>query len=200
MGTVSGVTRYAHEQGRKQFVLWLDAHTDFNTPSTSPSGNMHGMPVAFFCGESGFDGILPDGRPKVDPQNVFMFGIRSVDTHEREAVLKRGIDIYDMRKIDELRTGTIMQTIIDKVKAENGILHVSLDADFLDPGIAPGVGTPVAGGATYREAHLVMEMLYESGLVTSLDLVEVNPYLDHASKTAKLVTELAASLFGRRTL
>jgi arginase len=198
MGSVSGVARHAAEAGKPLFVLWLDAHSDFNTPHTSPSGNMHGMPVAFFCGEAGFDGILPNDRPVVSPQNVFQLGIRSIDPAEREAIGKRGVNVFDMRSLDERGTASIMRDIIAAVAKAGGLLHVSLDVDFLDPDVAPGVGTTVPGGATFREAHLVMEMLCDSGLVASLDLVELNPFLDDRGKSARIMVELTASLFGRR--
>ena len=200
MGTVSGVARHAQTQGRPICVLWLDAHADFNTPQTSQSGNMHGMPVAFFCGEPGFDGILPAGRPVVDPANVFMVGIRSVDDRERELIAARGVHVLDMRAIDEFGTAAIMRRVLQRVEAMGAMLHVSLDVDFLDPMIAPGVGTTVSGGANLREAHLIMEMLCESGLVTSMDMAELNPYLDERGKSARLLTDLTASLFGRKVL
>jgi arginase len=198
MGSVSGVARHAAEMGRPLFVLWLDAHADFNTPRTSPSGNMHGMPVAFFCGEGGFDGILPADRPLVPPQNVFQLGIRSIDPAERDAVGLRGVNVFDMRTIDERGAAAIMRDVIRTISEARGLLHVSLDVDFLDPDVAPGVGTTVLGGATLREAHLVMEMLCDSGLVASLDLVELNPFLDDRGKSARIMVELTASLFGRR--
>ena len=198
MGSVSGAARHAAEAKRPLFVLWLDAHSDFNTPATSPSGNMHGMPVAFFCGETGFDGILPDNRPLVPAENVFQLGIRSIDPAERDAVALRGVNVYDMRTVDERGAAAIMRDVIGKVSEAGGLLHVSLDVDFLDPDVAPGVGTTVPGGATVREAHLVMEMLCDSGLVTSLDLVELNPFLDDRGKSARVMVELTASLFGRR--
>lgn len=200
MGSISGVARHARNTGRPLFVLWLDAHSDYNTPATSVSGNIHGMSVAFLCGEPGFDGLLEQDKAAVDPSNVFLFGIRSVDAAERALIARRGARVSDMRAIDENGTATIMRDIIATVAASNGMLHVSLDVDFLDPSIAPGVGTTVPGGATYREAHLVMEMLNESGLVTSLDLVELNPYLDDRGKSARLLVELAASLFGRKII
>lgn len=200
MGTVAGAAQHAAEIDRPVCVLWLDAHSDFNTPISSPSGNMHGMPVAFFCGEPGFDRLLDSDAAKVNPENVFMFGIRSVDSIERELVSSRGINVYDMRAIDEFGTSTIMQKIISKIKQLNAVLHVSLDVDFLDPSLAPGVGTTVPGGATYREAHLVMEMLYESDLVTSLDLVELNPYLDDRGKSARMLVDLVTSLFGKKII
>ncbi|EJB05223.1 arginase [Rhizobium sp. BK619] len=198
MGSVSGMARYAAGKGRPLFVLWLDAHADFNSPATSPSGNIHGMPVAFFCGEAEFAEILPSDRPFVDPKNVFQVGIRSVDAREREEIHEHGVNVFDMRAIDEQGIGAIMREILDVVAKANGLLHVSLDLDFLDPEIAPGVGTTVPGGATFREAHLVMEMLSDSGLVSSLDLVELNPFLDDRGKSARVLVELTASLFGRR--
>lgn len=200
MGSVSGMARRARELGRPLFVLWLDAHADFNTPSTSPSGNIHGMPVAFFCGKAEFAPILPAGRPFVDPRQVYQVGIRSVDDDERLAITENGVNVFDMRAIDEDGMGAIMRRIIADVSKVNGLLHVSLDVDFLDPDVAPGVGTTVPGGATFREAHLIMEMLHDSGLVSSLDLVELNPFLDDRGKSARVIVELAASLFGRRIL
>jgi arginase len=200
MGSVSGMARHAQEVGRPLFVLWLDAHADFNSPSTSPSGNMHGMPVAFFCGEAEFAQVLPQNRPLVDPKRVYQVGIRSVDEREREEIAEHGVNVYDMRAIDELGMAQIMRQILDDVRGANGLLHVSLDVDFIDPEIAPGVGTTVPGGATFREAHLIMEMLCDSGLVSSLDVVELNPFLDDRGKSARILVELTASLFGRRIL
>ncbi|WP_037081653.1 arginase [Neorhizobium vignae] len=200
MGSVPGMARYASEIGRPLFVLWLDAHTDFNTPETSPSGNIHGMPVAFFTGQAEFAPILDSTRPKVDPKNVFQIGIRSVDEIERKLIADHGVNVFDMRAIDEHGIAAIMRQVIAAVNDANGLLHVSLDVDFLDPDIAPGVGTTVPGGATFREAHLIMEMLHDTGLVASLDLVELNPFLDDRGKSARIMVELAASLFGRRVL
>jgi arginase len=198
MGTVAGAARHAAEEGRKLFVLWMDAHADFNTPATSLSGNMHGMSIAFFCGADGFSGILPDDRPLVAPQNVFLCGIRSIDPAERAELAKAGVNVFDMRFIDENGIVAAMRRVIDEVKRENGLLHLSFDTDFLDPEIAPGTGTTVRGGGTYREAHLAMEMLYDSGLVTSLDIVELNPFLDDRGKTSYLLVELVSSLFGQK--
>ncbi|MCM2396286.1 arginase [Rhizobium sp. S95] len=200
MGSVSGMARHAADLGRPLYVLWLDAHADFNSPDTSPSGNMHGMPVAFFCGKAEFTPILPAARPLVDPAHVYQVGIRSVDEEERVAIRKNHVNVFDMRAIDEEGVGAIMRRIIADVSNANGLLHVSLDVDFLDPDVAPGVGTTVPGGATFREAHLIMEMLHDSGLVSSLDLVELNPFLDDRGKSARVMVELAASLFGRRVL
>ncbi|MBB3611957.1 arginase [Rhizobium sp. BK602] len=198
MGSVSGMARHAAETGRPLFVLWLDAHSDFNSPATSPSGNIHGMPVAYVCGEAEIAGVLPAGRPLVDPKKVFQVGIRSVDPREREEIREHGVNVFDMRSLDEQGVAAIMRQVLDTVSAANGLLHVSFDVDFLDPDIAPGVGTTVPGGATYREAHLIMEMLSDSGLVSSLDLVELNPFLDDRGKSARVLVEMAASLFGRR--
>ncbi len=200
MGSVSGMARYAGQVGRPLFVLWLDAHADFNTPETSPSGNMHGMPVAFFCGQAEFAPILPSERPFVDPKRVYQVGIRSVDEEERVAIARHEVNVFDMRAVDEEGVGAIMRRILAEVEGSNGLLHVSLDVDFLDPDVAPGVGTTVPGGATFREAHLIMEMLHDSGLVSSLDLVELNPFLDDRGKSARVLVDLAASLFGRRVL
>ncbi|ASY58363.1 MULTISPECIES: arginase [Sinorhizobium] len=200
MGSVSGMARYAHEVGRPLFVLWLDAHADFNSPSTSPSGNMHGMPVAFFCGEAEFAPILQSNRPLVHPKRVYQVGIRSVDAREREEIAEHGVNVFDMRAVDEIGMAHIMRQILDEVRAANGLLHVSLDVDFMDPEFAPGVGTTVPGGATFREAHLIMEMLCDSDLVSSLDVVELNPFLDDRGKSARILVELTASLFGRRIL
>ncbi|WP_018010670.1 arginase [Sinorhizobium medicae] len=200
MGSVSGMARHAHEVGRPLFVLWLDAHADFNSPVTSPSGNMHGMPVAFFCGEAEFAPILPRDRPLVDPKRVYQVGIRSVDAREREEIAEHGVNVFDMRTIDEMGMAHIIRQIVDEVRAANGLLHVSLDVDFMDPELAPGVGTTVPGGATFREAHLIMEVLCDSGLVSSLDVVELNPFLDDRGKSARILVELTASLFGRRIL
>jgi arginase len=201
MGSVNGVARHAREAGRPLSVLWLDAHADFNTPATSPSGNLHGMSTAFLCGEAGLDGLIGDEpRVPIHPARLHIFGARSIDAEERALLRARGIDVVDMRMIDEFGVSVPLRRILDAVAAENGLLHVSLDVDFLDPAIAPGVGTMVPGGATYREAHLVMELLHDSGLVASLDLVELNPFLDDRGMTARLLIDLVASLFGRRIM
>ena len=166
MGSIGGVARHAAEAGRELFVLWLDAHSDFNTPLTSPSGNMHGMAAAMLCREPGFEGVFGD-EPHgfIEPGRLHLFGIRSIDSGERRLLQDRGVDVVDMRMLDEHGFAVSIRRIIDRVRARDGLLHVSLDVDFLDPTIAPGVGTAVPGGATYREAHLVMELLYECGLV-----------------------------------
>lgn len=199
-GSVSGLARRAAEQGRKQFVLWLDAHTDFHTLDTTTSGNLHGTPVAYYTGEPGFEGYFPPLHAAVDPKNVGMLGIRSVDPAERIGVAKAGVTVFDMRLVDEHGVRFLLKEFLKRVKDENGLLHVSLDVDFLDPSVAPAVGTTVPGGATFREAHLIMEMLHDSELVTSLDLVELNPFLDERGRTAIVMVDLAASLFGRSVM
>ena len=199
MGSAAGIARYAQEAGRKLFVLWLDAHSDYNTPLTSPTGNMHGMPAAMLSGEPGFESLFgrePHGL--IEPGCLTLFGIRSIDADERRLLQARGADVVDMRMLDEHGFAVMIRRVIGRVRAASGLLHVSLDVDFLDPMIAPGVGTPAPGGATYREAHLVMELLYESGLAPSLDLVELNPFLDERGKSALLLVDLTASLFGRQ--
>ncbi|WP_204114376.1 arginase [Shimia biformata] len=196
-GTVAGVANHAAAQGRAQFVLWLDAHSDFHTPVTSDSGNLHGTPVAYFTGKDGFEGF-PAVQNPVPEENVCIIGLRSVDTAEREALQQSGISYHDMREIDEHGIAQPLDAFLARVAAAGGMLHVSLDVDFLDPSVAPAVGTTVPGGATVREAHLVMEHLHDSGLVTSMDLVELNPYLDERGRTTKLMVDLAASALGRR--
>ncbi|WP_460449316.1 arginase [Alsobacter sp. SYSU BS001988] len=201
MGTVSAVARRCGETGKDLVVLWLDAHSDFNTPATTPSGNMHGMSVAFLCGDRSLAPLL-GGRPfpPVPADKVHLFGIRSIDAQEREAIEDHGIACNDMRLIDEFGVSVLMQRMLEGLDPDRTHLHVSLDVDFLDPQIAPGVGTTVPGGATYREAHLVMEMLHDSGLVGSIDLVELNPFLDERGKSALLMADLTASLLGRSIL
>src|ERR1700704_4253504 len=198
MGSVNGVARYwQQEMKRPLFVLWLDAHADYNTPDTTETGNMHGMSSAFLCGEPGLDRLLGDGpRVSISPDQLDLFGIRSIDPLEKQLVRERRVAIADMRAIDEFGVAVLIRRVIERVKARNGVLHVSLDIDFLDPAVAPGVGTTVPGGATYREAHLVMELLHDSGLVRSIDIVELNPFLDERGRTARVAVELIGSLFG----
>lgn len=201
LGSVDAALRHCRAIGKPLFVLWLDAHADFNTPETSPSGNVHGMPLAALCGEPGFEALFAGGdRPILEPGHVHLFGLRSIDAGERALVAARGVDVTDMRAIDEFGVIAPLRRILERVEAAGGLLHVSLDVDFLDPGIAPGVGTTVPGGATFREAHLIMEMLHDSGLVASLDVVELNPFLDERGRSARVLVELVASLFGRRIL
>lgn len=199
-GTLTGLARRAADMGRELFVLWLDAHTDFHTLDSTESGNLHGVPMAYATGRPGFQGFFPPAPAHVDPHNVCMMGIRSVDPAEQRALENSGITIHDMRKIDEFGIAPLLRAFLQRVTDANGLLHVSLDVDFLDPGIAPGVGTTVPGGATFREAHLIMEMLHDTGLVSSVDLVELNPFLDDRGRTAILMVDLLASLMGRRVL
>ncbi|HEY3795445.1 MAG TPA: arginase [Bradyrhizobium sp.] len=197
MGSVNGVARYWQERGRPLFLLWLDAHADYNTPETTLTGNMHGMSAAFLCGEGGLEDLLGE-QPRVPlgSDRLDLFGIRSIDPLERNLIRDRRIAIADMRAIDEFGVGVLIRRVIERVRASNGVLHVSFDVDFLDPAIAPGVGTTVPGGATYREAHLIMELLHDSGLVRSADIVELNPFLDERGRTARVAVELIGSLFG----
>jgi arginase len=199
-GSMTGLARRAAKEGREFFVLWLDSHPDFHTLETTTSGNLHGVPMAYATGLKGFDGYFPAVANPLNPQNVCMMGIRSVDPAERAALATAGVTVHDMRAIDENGVAPLLDAFLKRVAAADGILHVSLDVDFLDPGIAPGVGTTVPGGATFREAHLIMEMLHDSGLVRSIDLVELNPFLDERGRTALLMVDLVSSLMGRRVL
>ena len=197
LGTVAGMAKYAQDIDKPLFVLWLDAHTDYHTPKTSTSGNLHGTPLGYVTGRDGFDAFPP--LPAIVPEdNICLIGLRSVDSAEAEALAKSEMHPVDMRRIDEVGIAAPLAAFLEKVKAANGILHVSLDVDFLDPAIAPAVGTTVPGGATFREAHLVMEMLHDADCVASLDLVELNPFLDERGKTANLMVDLTASLLGKR--
>ncbi|MDG1167705.1 MAG: arginase [Sulfitobacter sp.] len=197
LGSVLGAMRHAEKVGRPLFVLWLDAHTDFHTPDTTDSGNLHGTPLGYVTGRPGFTGFPVITTP-VPHENVAIIGLRSVDAAERAAMQDSAITYVDMREIDETGIARPLSSFLDKVAAADGMLHVSLDVDFLDPAVAPAVGTTVPGGATVREGHLVMEMLHDSGLMTSLDLVELNPFLDERGRTATLMVDLAASALGRR--
>ncbi|KPP87629.1 MAG: arginase [Rhodobacteraceae bacterium HLUCCO07] len=197
LGSVAGVAAHAAEAGRPQFVLWLDAHSDFHTPQTTQSGNLHGTPLAYVTGRPGFESFPP--LPAAIPEeNICIIGLRSVDGAERQALMASRIRCHDMRHIDEHGIARPLAAFLDRVAEAGGALHVSLDVDFLDPGIAPAVGTTVPGGASFREAHLVMEMIHDSGLMTSLDLVELNPFLDERGRSAQVMVDLAASALGRQ--
>jgi len=200
IGSISAVARHAQERGKKLKVLWLDAHADFNTSSITPSGNVHGMPVAclFGMGPAALT-ELGGPSPRLKSHQIAQIGIRSVDSGEKKLVHDHGLDIYDMRYIDEVGVKRALEEALDGVD-DNTHLHVSFDVDFLDPAIAPGVGTTVQGGPDYREAQLVMEMIYDSGLMASLDIVELNPAYDVRNQTALLVVDLVESLFGKSTL
>ena len=197
LGSVAGAAAFAQRQDRPLFLLWLDAHSDFHTPLTSESGNLHGTPVAYIAGREGFDAFPPFPAP-IPADRICLYGIRSVDAAEHAALLRHDIAINDMRVLDERGIVAPLREFLDRVAAAGGLLHVSLDVDFLDPSIAPAVGTTVPGGTTFREAHLVMELLHESGLVTSLDLVELNPFLDDRGMTARLMVDLVGSLMGKK--
>jgi arginase len=196
-GTVAGMAAHAKKEGRPFFALWLDAHSDIHTPDTSDSGNLHGTPVGYVTGRDGFD-AFPPLPAKVETQNICMIGLRSVDEAEHAVLAGGDVELVDMRRIDEEGISTPLKAFLERVAAVDGMLHVSLDVDFLDPSVAPAVGTTVPGGATVREGHLVMEILSDSELVTSLDLVELNPFLDDRGTTANLMVDLTASLLGRR--
>ncbi|WP_120499817.1 arginase [Roseovarius sp. EL26] len=197
LGSVAGVANHAAKSERPQFVLWLDAHSDFHTPQSTASGNLHGTPLGYVTGREGFFGF-PEVTNPIPQENICIIGLRSVDQAEREALQSTDIRYHDMRQIDEHGIARPLTTFLEHVAQQNGALHVSLDVDFLDPSFAPAVGTTVPGGATVREAHLVMEMISDSGLMTSLDLVELNPFLDERGKTAQVMVDLTASAFGRR--
>jgi arginase len=200
IGSIAAVAAHCRENGRKLRVLWLDAHADFNTSNETPSGNTHGMPVACLCGNGPRELVEIGGQsPVLRPDQIRQIGIRSVDAGERRLVHEAGLDIYDMRHIDEVGMKRAMEAALAGVDADTH-LHVSFDVDFLDPSIAPGVGTTVPGGPTYREAQLVMEMIADTGRLASLDIVEVNPAFDSRNATAVLAVDLVESLFGKSTL
>ncbi len=200
IGSINAVAEHCRAHGKQLRVLWLDAHTDFNTAEATPSGNIHGMPVACLCGR-GPKSLIALGAhtPATTPDMFRQIGIRSVDYGEKQMVRDARIGVYDMRRIDEEGMKRVMEQALDGVD-ENTHLHVSFDVDFLDPGIAPGVGTTVRGGPTYREAQLCMEMICDSGRLASMDLVELNPAFDRHNATAKVAVELIESLFGKSTL
>ena len=200
IGSIAAVAAHCRAQGKSLRVLWLDAHADFNTSDITPSGNIHGMPVACLCG-LGPDALTQLGgpAPQMHPHQFRQIGIRSVDPEEKRLVKQHGVDIYDMRYIDEIGMKRVMEHALAGVDADTH-LHVSFDVDFLDPGIAPGVGTTVPGGPNYREAQLAMEMIADSGRMGSLDIVELNPVLDNRNMTAELAVDLVESLFGKSTL
>ncbi len=203
IGSISAVARYCRETGQKLRVLWFDAHADFNTATLTPSGNIHGMPVACLCGHGPKELVEMGGhsadRPALNPKELRQIGIRSVDAGEKQLVHDMGIEVFDMRFIDEMGMRHAMALALALVD-DNTHLHVSLDVDFLDSAIAPGVGTTVRGGPTYREAQLCMEMVADTGRLASLDVVELNPALDVRNQTAELAVDLIESLFGKSTL
>ena len=200
IGSISAVARHCSARGRRLKVLWFDAHADANTPASSPSGNLHGMPVACLLGHGPAQLTqLAGAAAALQAQQITLVGVRSVDATEKSFVNTLGIEVYDMRSIDELGMRAVMQAALADVD-ENTHLHLSFDMDGLDPTIAPGVGTPVRGGPTYRETQLFMEMLADSGALGSVDIMELNPALDLRNQTAELAVDLLESLFGKSTL
>ena len=200
-GSISAVARHCHERGKRLRVLWLDAHADCNLPEISPTGNLHGMPVASLCGHGPEDLALLSGRkPALQGADICQIGLRSVDAVEKRMIQHLGLQVFDMRAIDELGMRTVMQQALLGLDEPDVHLHLSFDVDFLDPDIAPGTGTTVRGGPNYREAQLCMEMIADTGRLASLDIVELNPALDIRNQTAELVVDLVESLFGKSTL
>jgi arginase len=200
-GTVSGVAEFYRRQNQKIGLIWIDAHTDINTPDSSPSGNVHGMPLAAIMGlgPPELANIL-NFSPKVPPENCVLVGVRDIDAIEKENVRRAGIDVFTMRDIDERGMRTVMEEALRIAGRGTAGYHVSLDMDWVDPEDAPGVGTPVRGGATYREAHLAMEIIADHGRMLSFEIVEVNPVIDEHNRTADLAVELALSAFGKKIL
>ena len=200
-GTVSGVAEFYRRDNKKIGLIWLDAHSDINTPETSPSGNVHGMPLAALMGLGPAElGNIYNFFPKVKPENCVLFGVRDIDATERENIRRAGIEVFTMRDIDERGMRAVMEEALRMAGRGTTGYHVSLDMDWIDPEDAPGVGTPVRGGATYREAHLAMEIIADHGRMLSLEIVEVNPVLDEQNRTADLAVELALSAFGKKIL
>ena len=201
LGTVTGVASHFRKRGEKIGLVWIDAHADMNTADSSPSGNIHGMPLSGLLGY-GHPRLVNIGgfAPKVDPAHTAIVGIRSVDDDERELVIRSGVHYYEMMKIDARGMGEVITEILENVSRGTGGVHVSLDVDGIDPEYAPGVGTPVPGGINMREAHLIMEVLADSGRICSMEVAEVNPILDTANATADLVCELVGSALGKKVM
>ena len=201
VGTISGVSEFYRRQNQKVGLIWIDAHSDINTPETSPSGNVHGMPLAAIMGLGPAElSNIFNFSPKVAPENCVLVGIRDIDDREKENVRKAGIEVFTMRDIDERGMRTVMEEALRMAGRGTAGYHVSLDMDWIDPEDAPGVGTPVRGGATYREAHLAMEIIADHGRLLSFEIVEVNPVIDEHNRTADLAVELACSVFGKKIL
>src|SRR5512140_883038 len=200
-GTVSGVAEFYRRQNQRIGLIWIDAHTDINTPDSSPSGNVHGMPLAAIMGLGPSDlGNIYGFSPKVAPENCVLVGVRDIDAIEKENVRKAGIGVFTMRDIDERGMRNVMEDALKLAESGTAGYHVSLDMDWVDPEDAPGVGTPVRGGATYREAHLAMEIIADHGRLLSFEVVEVNPVIDEHNRTADLAVELTLSAFGKKIL
>ncbi|HEX5420874.1 MAG TPA: arginase [Gammaproteobacteria bacterium] len=201
LGSISAVARYSAECGVAPTVLWLDAHADSNLAESSPTGNIHGMVISMLLGQGPAPLTnLGPAVPIIPAERIVQIGVRSVDELEKRLVVERGLVVWDMRRIDELTMRVAVERALEHLAARGGHLHVSFDVDFLDPAIAPGVPTTVPGGPTYREAQLCMEMIHDSGLLRSLDIVELNPAFDDRNKTAELCVELVESLFGEQIL
>jgi arginase len=201
VGTVSGIAAFAHSQSKKLGLLWIDAHGDINTPETSPSGNIHGMPLAALLGFGAPELTSVGGpTPKVDPANVALVGIRSLDAGEKKRLKETGVQVHTMSDIDRHGVHQIMKKALAQVTAGTDFVHVSLDLDAVDPSVTPGVGTPVKGGLDYREAHSIMELIADAGVMTSLEVVEVNPILDEGNASAEFAVELVQSAFGKKIL
>lgn len=201
VGSISGVAAFARRKRKKLGILWVDAHGDMNTPATSPSGNVHGMPLACLLGYGPGDLRKVGGDfDKVNPDNVALVGVRSLDSGERKFIEQTGVHVFTMSDIDRQGIHRVMKKAIAKVTNGTSYVHVSFDLDAVDPTIAPGVGTPVKGGLDYREAHLIMESLYEAKAMTSLEIVEVNPILDEQNTSAEFAVEIIQSAFGKRIL
>jgi arginase len=201
VGTVSGIAAFAQTRGQKLGLLWIDAHGDINTPETSPSGNIHGMPLAALLGFGAPELTSVGGSaPKVDPANVALVGIRSLDAGEKKRLKETGVQVHTMSDIDRHGVHRVMKKALAQVTAGTDFVHVSLDLDAVDPSVTPGVGTPVKGGLDYREAHLIMEVIADAGVMTSLEVVEVNPILDECNASAEFAVELVQSAFGKKIL
>jgi arginase len=196
-GTLPALSRRAAEQGRKLFVLWLDAHPDFHTLETTQSGNLHGVPLAYAAGREGFGDYFPPLSNPIDPARICMMGIRSIDPAESKALAAAHVTVHEMSAIENEGVEILLDAFLQRVERENGILHVSLDVDFLDPESAPGVGTPVANGPRLPDVYRMMRMLHDSGRVGSLDIAELNPLLDEDGRTARLLVDIVATVIGR---
>ncbi len=200
-GTVAGVAEFYRRQGQKIGLLWIDAHSDINTPESSPSGNVHGMPLAAIMGLGPAElANIFNFSPKVSPENCVLIGVRDIDSIEKENIRRAGVEVFTMRDIDERGMRAVMEEALRMAGRGTAGYHVSLDMDWIDPEDAPGVGTPVRGGATYREAHLAMEIIADHGRMLSFEIVEVNPVIDEHNRTADLAVELALSAFGKKIL
>jgi arginase len=201
VGTVSGIAAFCQRQGKKLGLLWIDAHGDINTPETSPSGNIHGMPLAVLLG-FGVKELTEIGgvSPKLEARNVALVGIRSLDSGEKSRLKETGVQVHTMADIDRHGADHVMKKALARVTDGTDYVHVSFDLDAVDPTVAPGVGTPVKGGLDYREAHLIMEVIADARVMTSLEMVEVNPILDQGNASAAFAVELVQSVFGKKIL